>query len=125
MNINVVLGALEIESFDQTLSGELTSIDFDIGFTDIGGIHGRFDGVLEAPNGNCVVWGGYDQPVPFHGFGCQNLGTSDFGDDNYWPDTIYTGHANNKCQFGRNQPRFWVGTWTITKCMGRWIFCHS
>ena len=118
MNINVVLDGLEIESFDQTLSGELTSIDFDIGFTDVGGGSWASDlmVIVEAPNGNCVVWGGYDQPVPFQGFGCQNLGTSDLGDDNNWPDNWNNaGNANwstNVNLAGTNLGG--VGTWTIT-----------
>ena len=36
-NINVTLDELEIQEFDQTLGGELTSISFDVTFFDIDG----------------------------------------------------------------------------------------
>ena len=76
MNINVVLGALEIESFDQTLSGELTSIDFDIGFTDIGGGSWASDlMVIVEAYGN--LWFDVGTRSLFKDHGCQNLGTSD------------------------------------------------
>ena len=84
MNINEILLSLEEASFSETLAGELTSIDFEVQFSDIDG--GSYPSdlmvIVEAPNGNCVVWGGWDQPVPNEANSCDNLGV---GGDNFGP----------------------------------------
>ena len=65
-DINVTLSELQTVQFSQTLSGELTAISFDVAFLDLDG--GSWPGDLlvhvYAPNGNCVVWGGYSGMRP-------------------------------------------------------------
>ena len=83
-DIDVTLTELQIVRFSsKTLSGELTAISFDVAFEDIDGGSWPSDLLVHvyAPNGNCVVWGGFNG-MNIDG-GCQNLGT---GNGGAWPD---------------------------------------
>ena len=95
-DINATLEALEIEQYSQTLGGELTAISFDVTFFDIDGGSWPADLLVHvyAPNGNCVVWGGYTG-MNIDG-SCQNLGTG-FG--GAWPGGGWTNAGNSTVNY--------------------------
>jgi hypothetical protein len=111
-DINVTLNELQVVQYSLTLSGQLTAISFDVSFLDIDG--GSWPGDLlvhvYAPNGNCVVWGGYSG-MDIDG-GCQNLGTG-FG--GAWPNN-WNGAGNQNASHTINLAAYnlgGTGTWTI------------
>ena len=111
-NINVALDELEIVQYSQTLLGELTDISFDVAFFDIDGGSWPSDLLVHvyAPNGNCVVWGGYTG-MDIDGE-CQNLGTG-FGEG--WPNS-WTSAGNQNVSYTLNLAAYnlgGTGTWTI------------
>ena len=111
-NINVTLGALEIAQFSQDLNGELAAMSFEVAFSDIGGGSWPADLLVHvyAPNGNCVVWGGFSG-MDIDG-GCQNLGT---GGGGAWPNSWYNA-GNQNASHTINLEAYnlgGTGTWTI------------
>ena len=111
--INATLDELEIVQYSQNLSGELTAISFDVAFFDIDG--GSWPGDLlvhvYAPNGDCVVWGGYTG-MNIDG-SCQNLGT---GFAAGWPGGGWSQAGNSNVSFTMNLAAYnlgGTGTWTI------------
>ena len=105
------LSSGQTDSESATLAGNLTSVTFNLNFTGTGASYPADMMVyLYAPNGECIVWGGWN--IPPTG-GCTNVGT---GFNNSWPanwsttvNGFYT-YTLNTNAFGLNGS----GTWSVT-----------
>ena len=105
------LSSGQTDSESATLAGNLTSVTFNLNFTGTGASYPADMMVyLYAPNGECIVWGGWN--IPPTG-GCTNVGT---GFNNSWPanwstttNGFYT-YTLNTNTFGLNGS----GAWTVT-----------
>ena len=111
-DINVTLNELQVVQYSLTLSGQLTAIEFDVSFFDIDGGSWPADLLVHvyAPNGNCVVWGGFSG-MDIDG-GCQNLGT---GGGGAWPNN-WNNAGNQNENHTINLAAYnleGTGTWTI------------
>ena len=101
----------ETESESVVLAGDLSSVTFNLNFAGPGITYPADMMVyLTAPNGQCIVWGGWDLDPDE---GCDDVGT---GAANSWPgdwsdatDQFYT-YTLNTDDFGL----FGSGTWTVT-----------
>lgn len=85
MEFDVNLSAGQTASQTATLSGDLISATFNLEFTGGGASYpGDMMAYIYAPNGECVVWGGWNiNPTG----GCQDLGT---GGGGFWPGSWNT-----------------------------------
>ena len=106
-----MLGESQTATATAALNGELSSVTFDLNFSGTGASYPADMMVyIGAPNGECVVWGGWNIPPTGS---CTNIGT---GFDNSWPGnwsttlngfythTLYTADYN----------LFGTGTWSVT-----------
>ena len=90
MGIDVVLNAFQSTTVSEELSGDLTSVSINLDFAGPGASYPSDMMIyVYAPNGNCVVWGGWTgNPVG----GCTNLGT---GLGGAWPGSWNTSADGN------------------------------
>lgn len=111
MSLFSQLSSGQIDSESATLAGDLTSVTFNLNFTGTGASYPADMMVyLYAPNGDCIVWGGWNiNPTG----GCTDVGT---GFQNSWPDNwsttvngfyTYTLNTNANGLDGS-------GTWSVT-----------
>ena len=109
MYSNLSSGQTDTES--EVLAGTLTSVTFNLNFTGTGASYPADMMVyLYAPNGDCIVWGGWNiNPTG----GCTDVGT---GFDSSWPanwsttvNGFYT-YTLNTAAYGLDG----AGEWTVT-----------
>ena len=81
-----MLGEAQTATATAALNGELSSVTFDLNFSGTGASYPADMMVyIEAPNGECVVWGGWNIPPTGS---CTDIGT---GFANSWPGNWSTG----------------------------------
>lgn len=105
------LSSGQTDSESATLGGTLTSATFNLNFTGTGLSYPSDMMVyIYAPNGNCIVWGGWN--IPPTG-GCTNVGT---GFNNSWPgnwDTTANGFYTYTLPLGA-YGLAGSGNWSVT-----------
>ena len=86
LSLDAVLGEGQLASASTPpLSGDLTSVTFNLNFSGTGASYpADMMAYIYAPNGECVVWGGWN--IPPTG-GCTDIGT---GFANSWPNNWST-----------------------------------
>ena len=105
------LSSGQSDSESATLAGTLNSVTFNLNFTGTGASYPADMMVyLYAPNGTCVVWGGWN--IPPTG-GCTDIGT---GFDSSWPGNWST-TVNGFYTYTLNTGAYGLsgaGEWTVT-----------
>ena len=105
------LSSGQTDSETQTLGGNLTSATFNLNFSGVGASYPADMMIyIYAPNGDCVVWGGWN--IPPTG-GCTDIGT---GTGNSWPgnwSTSVNGNYTYTLPLNANNLNG-SGTWSVT-----------